>query len=106
MLSPLRSKDHDGFQFKRVVWWPWKSSDVNASTEHNGHARSSQARYPKSPYGDTESYVELDEWGHEFKSIDSSKTGPAVWSDEGSASDEEKTLPSIEEDGITRAIGH
>lgn len=83
-----------------------KSNDISASTERSGHVWSPRAQYQKSPYGDTESYVELDERQHHLKSIDSSKAGPRVWSDEVFASDEEKAQPPIDEDGITKVMRH
>lgn len=83
-----------------------KSNKFSASTEQSGHSRTSKARFPKSPYGDTDSYVELDERRHEYNPIDGSKEGPRAWSDEVSTTDVEKGLPSIEEDGVARAVRH
>lgn len=83
-----------------------KSVEFSASTEQSGHSRTSKARFPKSPYGDTDSYVELDERRHQYNQMDGSKGGPRVWSDEVSASDVEKGPPSMEEDGVARVVMH
>lgn len=83
-----------------------KSNEFSASTEHSAQTRSSKPRYPKSPYGDTESYVELDERKHQFKPIDGLKEGLRVWSDEVSSSDEEKALPAVAGDGIASVVRH
>lgn len=75
------------------------SENLSASSEQANHGRASKAAHIRSRLGDSDVYVELDERSHQSETFDSSERGPHVWPDETSASDEEKGLTPIAEDG-------
>ena len=80
-----------------------KAAKYSSSSERSDRIQSPKVPYRPSTYGEVDIYVELGERDMQSKAFDPVKPGTRVWSDEVSASDEEKGLRPAADDEVVRA---
>ena len=79
-----------------------KSEKLSAASGQADPYPNAKVAYPRSPYDDGDSYVELCDRIQASKPFDSTKEAPKVWSDEISVGDEEKGLTPLAGDVIVQ----